>query len=81
MIDNEIILEDNKKIYTIIKFIKGKKKYTKKELYFGPILLKENSNIFKKYISRELEKLNIYLKLIPCNRIIERYKLKKTIKM
>ncbi len=38
LIDNEIMLEDNKKIYTVIKFVKGKKKYTKKELYFGPAL-------------------------------------------
>ena len=36
---DEVLIEDNKKIYTIIKFIKGKRKYSKKELYFGPILL------------------------------------------
>ena len=81
LIDNEIILEDNKKIYTIVKFIKGKKKYTKKELYFGPVLLKGKNKVFKKYISKELEKLNIYLKLLPKGRILDRYKLKKEIKL
>ena len=59
MINNEIMVEDNKKTYTIIKFIKGKKKYTKKEL----------------------DKLNIYMKLLPKNHIIDRYKIKKEIRL
>ena len=80
-IDDEIILEDNKKIYTIVKFTKGTKKYTKKELYFGPILMKEKNSIFKKYHKKELEKLNIFLKLLPKNHIIEKYKIKKEIRL
>ncbi len=81
MIDNEIILEDNKKIYTIIKFVKGKKKYTKKELYFGPILLKEQSPVFKKYTKQELTKLNMLLKLLPKDHLIEKYRLKQEIRL
>ena len=81
MIDNEIIVEDNKKIYIIIKFIKGKKRYTKKELYFGPILLKTNTKLFKEYNKKELNKLNIYLKLLPQNNIIDRLKIKKEIRL
>lgn len=80
-IDDEIILEDNKKIYTIVKFTKGTKKYTKKELYFGPILMKEKNSIFKKYHKKELEKLNIFLKLLPKNHLIEKYKIKKEIRL
>ena len=81
MIDNEIMLEDNKKTYTIIKFIKGKKKYTKKELYFGPILLKEKSPVFIEYNTKELSKLEIFLKLLPKNKILAKYKLKKEIRL
>ena len=78
--DEDIVL-DNNKIYTIIKFTKGKKKYNQKELYFGPILLEKNSKLFQKYNKIELEKLNMFLKLIPKNRLLDRYKLKKEIRL
>ena len=81
MIDDELIIDDNKKIYTIIKFKKGKKRYTKKELYFGPILLKQKNAIFNKYHKQELAKLNILLKLLPKDHLLERYKLKKEIRL
>ena len=81
IIANEIILEDNKKTYIIIKFIKGKKKYSKKELYFGPILLNKKDKLFKEYYSKELSKLNIYLKLLPKNNLVDRYRIKKEIRL
>ena len=81
IIDNEIVVKDSNKIYTVIKFIKGKKHYNKKELYFGPILLKTNTNIFQEYNKKELEKLNLYLKLLPKNNLIDRYKIKKEIRL
>ena len=80
-IDNELIIDDNKKTYIIIKFIKGKRKYTKKELYFGPILIKNNSKKFQEYKKLELKKLNIILKKLPKNKIIKKYKIKKEIKL
>lgn len=46
--DEKIVFEDNK-YYIIIEFIKGNKKYTKKELYFGPVLLKNKDNNFNNY--------------------------------
>ena len=81
LIEDEILIEDNKKIYTIIKFIKGRKKYSKKELFFGPILLKTNNKIFKLNNQKELEKLELLLKILPKNKLIDKYKLKKKIKM
>lgn len=80
-IEDEKLVEDNKKIYTIIKFVKGKKRYTKKELYFGPILMKENSNLFKKQNKKELDKLYLLMDLLPKNKIINRMKVKQKIKM
>lgn len=81
IIADEIILEDNKKTYIIIKFIKGKKKYSKKELYFGPMLLNKKDNLFKEYYNKELSKLNIYLKLLPKNNLVDRYRIKKEIRL
>lgn len=81
LIEDELLVEDNKKVYTVIKFIKGKKKYSKKELYFGPVLLKRNTELFQKNNKQELEKLNLLLKLMPKNKIIDRYNIKKKINM
>ena len=81
LIQDELIIEDSKKIYIIIKFIKGKKRYAKKALYFGPILLQKKDKVFIKYYKKELEKLNIFLKLIPKNNLIDRYKIKKEIRL
>ena len=81
LIEDETMIEDNKKIYTIIKLVKGKKRYSKKELYFGPILLKKKNKLFKDNAKKELTKLNIYLKLLPKNRILDKYKLKKEIRL
>ena len=79
LIADEKIVKD--KIYIIIKFIKGKRKYSRKELYFGPILLKENSKLFQEYQHKELEKLLLLQKIIPKNKIIDRYKILKEIKL
>ena len=81
IIDDELLVEDNKKMYTIIKFVKGIKKYNKKELYFGPILMKKNTKLFQKNNQKEVEKLKILLKMLPKNKIIDRYKIKKKINM
>ncbi len=47
--DETIVKED--KYYVVIEFVKGKKKYTKKELFFGPILLNKKDNMFNDYYS------------------------------
>lgn len=81
LIADEKIVKDKDKIYIIIKFIKGKRKYSRRELYFGPILLKENSKLFQEYQHKELEKLLLLQKIIPKNKIIDRYKILKEIKL
>ena len=81
IIEDELILEENKKIYTIIKFKKGNKKYNKKELYFGPILLKKNTELFKNNNQNEQYKLELLLKKLPKNKIIDRFKIRKKLQM
>lgn len=78
-IADEAIVEDNKKIYIVIKFIKGRRKYTKKELYFGPILISTKSLVFQKYTKDNLKKLQCILSSVPKNKILLRYKIKKEI--
>ena len=80
-IDSEKLVKDNGIIYTIISFKKGKKHYSKKEIFFGPYLLKENSNLFKEKNKQDLEKLNHLYTVIPKNHYLYRLKVKRKIKL
>ena len=52
-IQDEEIIKDSNKVYTIIKFVKGKQRYNQKQLYFGPILLQKNSKLFQEHNQQE----------------------------
>lgn len=80
-IDSEKLVKDNNIIYTIISFKKGKKRYNKKEIFFGPYLLKENSNLFKEKNKQDLEKLEYLYKIIPKSHILHRIKIRNKINM
>lgn len=80
-IDSEKLVKDNGIIYTIISFKKGKKRYNKKELYFGPYLLKENSDLFKEKNKNDLKKLIELEKIIPKNHHLHRLKIKNKIRL
>lgn len=80
-IDSEKLVKDNNIIYTIISFKKGNIKYNKKEIYFGPYLLKEDSNLFKEKNKQDLEKLEYLYKIIPKSHILHRIKIKNKINM
>lgn len=59
-INKEQIVYSDKKYYIIIDFIKGQKRYSEKELYFGPYLLKHKDNIFYEYYGNiRNKKINI----------------------
>ena len=76
----ELILDKNI-YYTIILFTKGKKKYTNKEYYFGPILLKENSKIFIEKNNKEYTKLVNIKNNIPKRKLLIRLKILKELHM
>ena len=71
-IEDETLVKDTNIIYTIIIFKKGKKHYSKKELYFGPILLKKKEPLFTEKNKKELVKLEKFYPLIPKKRIHHR---------
>lgn len=77
--EENIILENNK-FYPIIVFEKGIKKYKKYELKYGPILLKSNNKIFKKYIEKEIIKLNNIKSNLTSKYLIKKIKLEKEIR-
>lgn len=80
IIKNELIVYEDGKYYIIMDFIKGKKKYTSKELYFGPILLKNKNELFYKYYNYLKDTKLEILKGIPKDN--DKYKeLEKEIKL
>ena len=80
-IEKETLVEEKNIIYTIIKFKKGYKFYTNKQIYFGPYLLKEKSELFIKKNNQDLKKLEKIYKLIPKNHLHHRIVTSQKIKM
>ena len=78
---DEDLVEDSNFIYQIIVFKHGKKKYSKREYFFGPILIQKKGKLFYEYYSREKERLKILENTLPKNYWFLKYKKKKTIKM
>ena len=80
-IENEEFVKDKKFIYQIIVFKKGKKHYTNKEYFFGPIYLVKKGKLFEEYYKRELMSRKILLQVLPKNFIWKRFITKQEIKM
>ncbi|ALD66626.1 tRNA (adenine(22)-N(1))-methyltransferase [Spiroplasma cantharicola] len=79
-VENEIIIEDNKIIYEIIKINKfaGTKIKNKKDIIFGPLLQREKNNklFLQKWLEEEQKLLNL-LKHIPKKDVKYKETLKK----
>ncbi len=78
--EEKIVFEDGK-YYIVMKFLKGKKKYSKKNFFFGPYLLKNKDYLFYnyfKYLKEEKEKI---LESLPKEYKSKRQQLEKEIKM
>ena len=78
---DECLVKDAGILYTIIKFKKGFRIYSYKKLYFGPVLLKKQDNLFKEKCLNDLEKLETLYKLIPKNHYHHRFITRKKIKL
>lgn len=72
IITNEKVIFEKGKYYVVIAFKKGKTKYTKFELTYGPLLLKDISN--KDYFIHLIQKEKFKLKKIPKKYIFFRIK-------
>ena len=78
-IDEEVMIEDKGKYYLIIRFVRGSRNYNKKELEYGPILLKNKSKEFIKYYKLLLEDKIKILKKVPIYKISSRIKTRKQV--
>lgn len=81
MIDNEKLVLDHGFIYPIIRFVKGKKHYSKQEYLFGPILLREKDDLFIRYLTKQKEATIQLLSILPKKYLKKRYQLKQKLKM
>lgn len=73
---DEALVKERDIIYVIIKFKKGKIIHSKKELYFGPVLLKNKNKLFKELIINEINKNKEIINKLPNKKIIKKFKLK-----
>lgn len=80
-IEDEELIKDAGIIYTIIKFRRGYRFYTKKDYYFGPCLLKKKDSLFLEKNERELQKNKKIYKVIPKGHYFYRMKVKRRIKL
>ena len=80
-IDDEELVLDKNIIYTVIMFKKGKKNYSYKELYLGPILLDKNSELFRKKCDKELKTITMILNNVGNGHYLYKLKLKRNIKI
>ena len=57
-IADEAMTEEDGKFYTVMRCVPGarKRKYTRKELLYGPVLLKKRPEVFLTFLSKEREK-------------------------
>ena len=78
---DEVLVKEKKFIYQIIIFKKGKKHYSKRDYFFGPILLEKKGVLFNEYYSRELKSREILIQLLPKNYRYKKYITRKEIKM
>ncbi len=78
----EVLVKDGKYIYQVIKFVRGKVHYSRREYFFGPLLLKNKDKLFIEYYTRELKSRQIIIKrLLPAGFSFRKIKLKKEIKI
>lgn len=80
-IEEEKLVKDGKVIYQVIKLKKGKRRYSNKEYFFGPCLLKNKPKLFTEYYTRELKSREILLNILPKNYRLKKFFIKREIKM
>jgi tRNA (adenine22-N1)-methyltransferase len=73
-ISDEKIIEDNNNLYEILLFKKGKRKYSKKQLKYGPINLIDQTKLFHKKWNNQIEHLKQILKQLPKRKVLQRIK-------
>ena len=71
-ISNELLVKDKDIIYTVIKFVRGREKYSYDEIYFGPRILENKDELFYEYYNKKLLKYENLLLQLPKTQIVSR---------
>ncbi|HIS38866.1 MAG TPA: SAM-dependent methyltransferase [Candidatus Onthousia faecavium] len=79
-ISDEYVVKDKNKIYQIMVFTKGKKYYSYKKLFLGPVLMTRREPLVKEYYLNELKMKQQLLKIMPSSFTSKRRLLKREIK-
>lgn len=80
-LSNEELVKEGKFIYQILVFSRGKKRYSRREYFFGPVLLEKKGKLFDEYYKRELVSREILIKVLPKNYRWKKFLVKKEIQM
>ncbi len=78
-ITQEQLVKENNIIYTIIKAEKGPIKYNYRQLYFGPILLKQKGELFIELYTNKINELYQILNMLPNKYLLKRWQINKKI--
>lgn len=81
LIEEEALVKDKNIIYTVIRFERGKDKYSYEEIYFGPMILRNKDDLFYEYYNKKLLKYENLLLQLPSYEIKSRLHHKKLIKI
>ena len=80
-IDRELLVQENKIIYPVLRFKKGRKHYSTKDYLLGPCLRQEKSSLFLSWNERELKQKELLLKMLPKKYWTRKWSLKREIKI
>ena len=80
-LSNEELVKEGKFIYQILVFSRGKRRYSRREYFFGPVLLVKKGKLFDEYYKRELVSREILIKVLPKNYRWKKFLVKKEIQM
>lgn len=80
-IAEETFVKEHNIVYQIIKFKQGKRKYCRRDYFFGPVLRKNKDILFQEFYQRELKSREILLALLPKNFRLKRFQIKKEMKL
>ena len=80
-LSNEELVKEGKFIYQILVFSRGKKRYSRREYFFGPVLLEKKGKLFDEYYKRELVSREILIKVLPKNYRWKKFLTRREIKM
>ena len=79
-IEDEKLVKDNKIIYPVIRFKRGKRHYRKIEYILGPILMNRKDELFIEYLNNQKSTKSKILDIMPKKYILKRIQLKKELK-